>query len=1440
MTEMNPLSKKRAFALVLVLIVLMLVTTMAVLFLAGAARERRGVDLYARGSQVRNLAATVVTHVMGEINAATKEGTADVPVSWASQPGMIRTFGSDGSAKWVYKLYSWDETVSLASRFKPTDASQVPPATWKTDVAIFNDLNKPINDVYPIVDPRVMGAVAGFSVDTTAPALTSSGTASVPMPVKWMYVLEDGRMVTPSSGSGNMATVPGASRDNPIVGRVAFWTDDETAKVNVNTASEGAYWDWPKAATYNEMQFAGNPPIAGEFNRIPGHPAMTSLSAVFPELDPGQRWSNVTTYRTKLSTILGLTPRVSYSDASSRGGTYPVETENYNYGPVGSLPPIPNTPLTLKSDRLFVAPDEMIFTWPNRARQASITPEMLQQRAFFLTSLSRAPETTLFETPRVSLWPVTWPYPSAHALLNNRQVAPANSMNPDSSKLADNPWMRAEERLLAYVSTLNQTRSNGGDKYYFQRQNPESPTDDYSKIRRNRELLAYLQRLTAKDIPGYGGSFTGKYGDAARDAILANSFDVVRTLVNQYTLQNDGKMLYSFTPIAFTKFLQANGTVKNDYVESGAFCPIPMKLNLGSGDILTLSEFPLLREAAMVFYGTKRLDPVPPDISGLTKTADINKKYSNPWNWQNLINLDSTNSYPIGARTTEMRAVLLLDFGPLRGSTHNNEPVFWVKVKAAEAISANGQNLGFDDAVTKMDFRAVAKGKDFPSYLLPLFQRNTDGSPSKVKSFNHGGVDSANYGLISVPVTVSPSATQFSFSGGVLNVEVYGIKDGNPDSDPTADSNLLLASFAVDFSKWNGMQGIPLIPEWNFNEFSSSVPQYFPNPNYQAFDSSKPTKWAALEIAPGYRSAVTTADPGLGGNLSVWSYSALFNTGTDGSIRTAPFSSLTTTYARKELQASGDTDDKAVECMTDYGRRLTFNFNTGITVTGYARNGTKNKLNSGDPNNAFFNGFPAITPYDTVLSMIADPRGPGGGDPRLAQKFQFARADDAVGPAARMLQVVAFSDYPRFNRQYHTLGWANQLQSATGYAVFENYGLLGKGIASSGTNGMAIVGAQANTTTKALGAIGSSAGWRDTDAVGVDSAIPQSLVPTTSSVGDWSSQPGYLPDGGAVQRADQDFQAFSAPAGFGMSYQTPFFRLLSTGQNGLDSSASKGYFSPNRQVPSPISLLGSIPTSLSKGWQTLLFSPNPATGSTHPGLAKPADYLFLDLYWMPVAEPYPISEEFSTAGKVNLNYQIVPFTYLKRKTALQALMKSTWITALNNTLARNYKAHDIVKNESNNQTRYQIDVDQTLDLFDRQVFDTGAVFRSAAQICEMWLVPQGRSSSNVEAFWNDKLLTSDTAREAPYSNLYSRVTTKSNTFTVHWRVQALRKLPAGDQTTWDESKDRVAADLRGATVIERYLDPNATDLPDYATDSQALPLSNYYKWRVVDEDFFQP
>jgi len=265
-------------------------------------------------------------------------------------------------------------------------------------------------------------------------------------------------------------------------------------------------------------------------------------------------------------------------------------------------------------------------------------------------------------------------------------------------------------------------------------------------------------------------------------------------------------------------------------------------------------------------------------------------------------------------------------------------------------------------------------------------------------------------------------------------------------------------------------------------------------------------------------------------------------------------------------------------------------------------------------------------------------------------------------------------------------------------------------------------------------------------------------------------------------------------------------------------------------MPSPV-MFGSLSTGVLSDhpWQTLLFRPLDANlpgGLSHPGGQSPRDHLLLDLFWMPVVEPYPISEPFSTAGKINLNSQIAPFTTIIRNTGLLAAMKAVKITALNPDapagtadLIACYKtggrskvanpgsfipagtAYDV-------SVRYPIDAEETLKQVHTR-FAANKPFLSASEICDLFLVPKGIILSGISTFWSNNKLTGDNSLERPYVHLYPRLTTKSNTFTVHTRIQTLTMTPdsavAGE---FNSARDRIGGEFRGSFVIERYLDPN--------------------------------
>ena len=287
------------------------------------------------------------------------------------------------------------------------------------------------------------------------------------------------------------------------------------------------------------------------------------------------------------------------------------------------------------------------------------------------------------------------------------------------------------------------------------------------------------------------------------------------------------------------------------------------------------------------------------------------------------------------------------------------------------------------------------------------------------------------------------------------------------------------------------------------------------------------------------------------------------------------------------------------------------------------------------------------------------------------------------------------------------------------------------------------------------------------------------------------------------------------------------------------SSVASLYFSANRQIPSAV-MFGSLPTGLISGdpWQTLLFRPDPGG---HPGAVDPPDHLLLDLFWMPIVEPYAISEPFSTAGKVNMNYQIVPFTYIERSTTVRAVLQGTQIGAIPEDSPRGYTKLYSSAAAWDPQFNLDINLGETLTSFQNK-FSSGNVFLTPSEITGLPLVPVGSTLASTAAFWNQRRFTGENIKERPYATIYPRLTTKSNVFNVHYRVQTLRKKPGSDATLWEEGKDAVVTQLRGNTIIERFIDMNRTaGVPDYALPENAnRTAETLYRFRVISNQEFNP
>jgi uncharacterized protein (TIGR02600 family) len=345
-------------------------------------------------------------------------------------------------------------------------------------------------------------------------------------------------------------------------------------------------------------------------------------------------------------------------------------------------------------------------------------------------------------------------------------------------------------------------------------------------------------------------------------------------------------------------------------------------------------------------------------------------------------------------------------------------------------------------------------------------------------------------------------------------------------------------------------------------------------------------------------------------------------------------------------------------------------------------------------------------------------------------------------------------------------------------------------------------------------------------------------------------------------------------------------------------------FGPNKLVKSAVQF-GSLPTGVNSNWpwQTMLFRPDPFYSPQqrrggipssspelhgHYGGARrdnpnvslqnrvPRDHLLLDFFWMPVVEPYAVSSTFSTRGKINMNYQIWPFNYIHRNTALHALLKAERITGILDTKANEYKNYP--SNITNRQAnyRYYINAKATLNQFERKFASLGEfkndkskVFKFPSEICELWLVPETNDLTGVYEpgdlnaakpgnytdetdygkmadWWANRTLTGDNTKEAPYGNLYPRLTTRSNVYKVHMWVQTIQKVASTRPDQFVTDKDLITSEYRGSSIVERNLDTTDPELQQYdyfgrdAFSDVRKSLDFYYTYRVTDVKQFNP
>ncbi len=583
--------RSRGLALIIVLSMIALATIVMLAFLSVADTEHKGTMTYSSAQSARRLADTAVNIVVGQIRAGADQNTG---VSGreihATQPGAVRKYTASGAFLAGYKLFSDADMIfqgtgtstggtSVGEEYNFVRGSE-PPANWSegNNVARYVDINEPVvkgvvtttgtvastETYFPVIDPRAAysmnpGAgtaipVEGFQYSTTTaltnrdiankdpktgrpsiiqPPATGSGIDSLrlAMPVQWLYMLKDGTLGTLNERMEFQGSEQASAR-NPIVARLAFWTDDETCKININTASEPTFQGRPTYYHERDHRWADYSAARNEYQRFPGHPATVALSSVLypnPMLDFNRdlevypvgttfRTAGSAAYTAALSVknrIYNLIPRINTGGSNAGTSLFHGDTYDQGRGGLADAVDLKNA----LTERLYASVDELFFSAvgdkTRTVNDTSIqggelfTKQTLERASAFLTAHSRASEISMLGLPRIAMWPV----------------------NTEGNKRT------GFENLIMFCSRLG--ARNSGNLYYFQRQLAQSPTTDIN-IPRNKDLLGMLDKVLSTAIfpaetavGGAGNTFKTKMRNAGGyenyRQVIVEMFDYIRS-----------------------------------------------------------------------------------------------------------------------------------------------------------------------------------------------------------------------------------------------------------------------------------------------------------------------------------------------------------------------------------------------------------------------------------------------------------------------------------------------------------------------------------------------------------------------------------------------------------------------------------------------------------------------------------------------------------------------------------------------------------------------------------------------------------------------------------------------------------------------------------------------------------------------------------------------
>ncbi|MFN0077520.1 MAG: Verru_Chthon cassette protein A [Prosthecobacter sp.] len=1660
--------RQKAIALIIVISVVALMSLLIVAMFTLSQTEYKATNNYIAGRNAKQLADMAAYMVQAQIqNGQNMQGQPNNGTFHATQPGMVRVYNADGSFKEAYKLYSSSQMKVAAAGSSGEGvllaADQLVPSNWNSDSmkARYVDLNEPVirpainsgsggsggnssqtSLYFPIIDPRaaqnsLSGSNTQYTPDNPPPrssqtsqvegfwyAKTNSGSGQpyadvvtpqdvsssqsdqlrLPMPVEWLYILQDGTVgVLNATNKFVSSSSVTASASNPIVGRVAFWTDDEACKINVNTAGEPTYSGTPFYYHERDRRWAYFPAATGEFQRYPGHPATVALSSVLApnlRLDPLLPDSGMTLtsiVETK-EDIYSLLPKLS--GGGSYAGTRPFVNDDLSPTMGETLPEAQIINFSAaQGKRLFASVDEMIFkdTLSNsdydttKGRQPAYKTikglsgrvlfdrQTLERSRFFLTASSRAPDFSIFGMPRVSIWPVDEDDSTGNQRRTNFDTAIALSSSLKSSSEA-----------------LSQSRS-----YIFRRRKAHDPDYDV-QIQRNQALLNYLTAQMSNRIwpststLGSSTNFRQKYGSDNVNQLAMQFFDYIRCTnlydgilarqntdglrasaqsgTNLYTTRDGMDSTYkTFTNQRISGPPSKISDVDKNRSDDGGVVPghgqvtpaMWQQKYKGFGRAITLSE------VGFSFICTADGDPDPryrlnygpdPNPSGGGGTAPYVEPLTlapngQPQNVSNQIAYPNMSMIPYGPGGT---AVWYSNFPPLSkrdssptgllyGTTASGDPQrhpsrhpgydpkFWNTTLEVDTPLLPGQSRV--QAIIMLEAFCPSLGwtKIRPEYTFELDGDwvnqifLTDASGKRQRLFDTAGrlviKDNANLYEGANTNGTRPSgghAGPSNIMGGRLTRAIAGAGSVSMDSD-------FLNGQRYNSGNTNGHNSLT---DYTFTSNFLTVDNRgemkleFPNGDFvvKIYDThdwqkTKPIQTIRINMSRGANAKIPV--PMLAGSQK---HQQLRTT---NGLAAHP----NTSYFQQEDQFGRIKYWRAVPgphwwCYNANGALMRW---MGQVNSGYGQSGEN--LYSVTPRLVTQNDIiPGATPSLRQVcrgrldnGADREPAAPGGAQGVGLVVDGFADVIRSFVPTVGDYRIIAARlETPSTMWRPHP-SWEFGPQAIRQAHSFTNFFGWGEGrarLATSQTDTSDLPRARPE-----LMLVG-----------GADRYIysPQTRNLMQPDNGDYNKRlpdfPGH-PDWALAANAFGDFDTGVGDAREGPYINKPDEGNFYAGKEELkanqfyyfrggyfyeswkqsDDWRSGIYMTPNRMISSPV-MFGSLPTAVFGGsagsnpnpmtgslsaaateyrpWQTLLFRPHvristpPASQTNHPGEHNPRDHYLLEMFTMPVVEPYAISEPLSTAGRINLNYQIMPFTNITRATGLHALMKAEMITAVPNIdihLAKQYvfrnPSSNVIDlttpgafwNEQADQKFWHrsINVYETLRQFDERFrcdsqlpVRTRGLFRSPSQICEVHLIPEFRSGSvNVggntpnprlsvssrpqamENFWLNCRVTADNVRERPYSNLYSRITTRSNTFRVHVRSQMVKKTRSSAPDVFDPVKDAVLSEYRGSMLVERYVDLNDSNnrVPDHPVDGVNAPsLDNYYRFRVLETKRFSP